>query len=134
MPFTPFTDQLPNTCMDFFAIDSWVNYKQGDDSWTWISRDAPLVSFGGPQPLKDLKGTPGDLNKVYAMVFDNTWFTNFVADQHGVLEFKFDLVQGLPSDPKELAEHAETILSTPQVIIHPNMPEDPIFMERLHRP
>ena len=134
MPFTPFTDQLPNTCMDFFAIDSWVNYKQGDDSWTWISRDAPLVSFGGPQPLKDLKGAPGDLNKVYAMVFDNTWFTNFVADQHGVLEFKFDLVQGLPSDPKELAEHAETILSTPQVIIHPNMPEDPIFMERLHKP
>ena len=26
-----------------------------------------------------------------AMVFDNFWFTNFVADSHGVMEFQFDL-------------------------------------------
>jgi hypothetical protein len=138
MPFTPFTDQLPGTCMDYFAVDSWVNYcMPGGDktqSWTWISRDAPLVSFGGPQALKYLKGAPENVNKVYAMVLDNTWMTNFVCDEHGVFEFKFELVQGLPSDSKELAEHAETYLSTLQLIIHPNLPEDPIFMERLHKP
>ena len=138
MPFTPFTDQLPGSCMDYFAVDSWVNYHKpdGDDanSWTWISRDAPLVSFGGPQTLKYLKAAPENVNKVYAMVFDNTWMTNFVCDQHGVFEFKFELVQGLPSSAKELAEHAETLLSTPQLVIHPDLPEDPIFMERLHKP
>ena len=134
MAFTPFTDQLPNTCMDYFAIDSWVNYRNEDTSWTWISRDVPLTSFGGPQTLKYLKAAPENVNKVYAMVFDNTWMTNFVCDQHGVFEFKFELVQGLPSDPKELAEYAETYLSTPQLVIHPNLPEDPIFMERLHKP
>jgi len=133
MPFTPFTDQLPGTCMDYFAVDSWVNYRNGENSWTWISRDAPLTSFGGPQTLKYLKGAPENVNKVYAMVFDNTWMTNFVCDQHGVFEFQFELVQGLSSDPKELAEYAETFLSTPQLVIHPNLPEDPIFMERLHK-
>ena len=25
------------------------------------------------------------------MIFDNFWFTNFVADSHGVMEFQFDL-------------------------------------------
>lgn len=138
MSFTPFTDQLPNTCMDYFAVDSWVNYRTpgGDtnESWTWISRDAPLVSLGGPQTLKYLKAAPDNVHKIYAMVFDNTWMTNFVCDEHGVFEFKFELVQGLPSDPKEQADHAETLLSTPQLIIHPNLPEDPIFMERLHKP
>ncbi|MCL2118435.1 MAG: hypothetical protein FWH27_08430 [Planctomycetaceae bacterium] len=138
MPFTPFTDQLPNTCMDYFAIDSWVNYRKpgGNEGerWTWISRDAPLVSFGGPQTLKFLKAAPENPNKVYAMVFDNTWMTNFACDQHGVFEFQFELVQGLPNDPKELAEYAETFLATPQLIIHPNVLEDPIFMERLFKP
>ncbi len=134
VPFTLFTDQLPNTCMDYFAVDSWAHYAKDDQSWTWISRDAPLVSFGGPQTLKYLKAAPENVNKVYAMVFDNTWMTNFVCDEHGVFEFQFELVQGLPSDPKDLAEHAETYLSTPQLVIHPELPEDPIFMERLHRP
>ncbi len=134
MPFTPFTDQLPGTCMDYFAVDSWVNYAKDGQSWTWITRDAPLVSFGGPQTLKFLKAAPENPNKIYAMVFDNTWMTNFVCDEHGVFEYKFELVQGLPSDPKELAEHAETLLSTPQLVIHPDLEEDPIFMRRLHRP
>ena len=132
--FTPFTDQLPNTCMDYFAIDSWVNYAKAGQTWTWISRDTPLVSFGGPQTLKYLKSAPENVNKVYAMVFDNTWMTNFVCDEHGVFEYKFELVQGLPTDPKELAEHAETYLSTPQLVIHPELEEDAIFMERLHKP
>ncbi len=134
MPFTPFTDQLPGTCMDYFAVDSWVNYAQDGQSWTWITRDAPLVSFGGPQTLQYLKSAPENVNKIYAMVFDNTWMTNFVCDEHGVFEYKFELVQGLPNDPKELAEHAETLLSTPQLVIHPELEEDPIFMRRLHRP
>ena len=138
MPFTPFADQLPGTCMDYFAVDSWVNYRQpaGNEGerWTWISRDAPLVSFGGPQTLKYLKAAPENVNKIYAMVFDNTWMTNFVCDEHGVFEYKFELVQGLPTDPKEQADYAETFLSTPQLVIHPNLPEDPIFMERLHKP
>ena len=137
MPFTPFTDQLPGTCMDYFTVDSWVNYsKPGgtEGSWTWISRDAPLVSIGGPQTLKHLKAAPENVNKIYAMVFDNTWMTNFVCDEHGVFEFKFELVQGLPSNPKEQAEYAETFLSMPQLIIHPNIPEEPIYLERLYKP
>ncbi|MGL6193345.1 MAG: hypothetical protein ACRC2T_00815, partial [Thermoguttaceae bacterium] len=84
---------------------------------------------------KWLDSAPENPNKLYALVFDNTWMTNFVCDEHGVFEFKFDILADYNgSGPAENAELAETLLSTPQVIINPQVPEDPIFMNRLHKP
>ncbi|MBI2432010.1 MAG: hypothetical protein HYV26_03985 [Candidatus Hydrogenedentes bacterium] len=91
MPFVPFTDQLPHTCRDYVAIDSWADYATPEGHWLWITRDAPVVSFGGPQTLKHLEAAPPQPNRVYALIFDNTWMTNFVADSHGIFEFRFDL-------------------------------------------
>jgi hypothetical protein len=63
--------------------------------------------------------------------------TNFVADSHGVFEFRFDLVwrdvDGVVT-AQDAADLAETLLSEPQVVIQPDLKEDPIFMERLHKP
>jgi hypothetical protein len=135
--FVPFEDQLPHSCRDHFAIDSWLDYGTADGKWLWVSRDAPLVSFGGPQPLKHLESVPPGVNKAYALVFDNTWMTNFVADSHGVFEFRFDLVwrdvDGVVT-AQDAADLAETLLSEPQVVIQPDLKEDPIFMERLYKP
>jgi hypothetical protein len=135
--FVPFEDQLPHTCRDWFAIDSWLNYGTNDGHWLWISRDAPIVSFGGPQPLRHLQNAPPQPNKAYALVFDNTWMTNFVADSHGIFEFRFDLVwrdlDGAVT-AQDSADLAETLLSEPQVVIQPDLKEDPVFMERLYKP
>jgi hypothetical protein len=137
MPFVAFEDQLPHTCRDYLAIDSWADYNTPDGHWLWITRDAPIVSFGGPQTLKHLESAPPNPNKAYALIFDNTWMTNFVADSHGIFEFRFDLVWKDPTTiktPKDTADLAETILSEPQLIIQPGLKEDPIFMERLYKP
>ncbi len=135
--FVPFTDQLPNTCRDWFTIDSWLDYGTTDGHWLWVSRDAPLVSLGGPQPLRHLEDVPPAPNRAYALVFDNTWMTNFVADSHGIFEFRFDLVwrdlDGVVT-AQDAANVAETVLSEPQIIIQPDLREDPIFMERLYKP
>ena len=48
VPFVPFRDQLPGTCRDYFAIDGWIHYATPAGHWLWVSRDAPLVTFGGP--------------------------------------------------------------------------------------
>jgi hypothetical protein len=137
LPFVPFEDQIPHTCRDYMAIDSWADYATPDGHWLWVTRDAPLVSFGGPQTLKHLEDAPPNPNRAYALVFDNTWMTNFVADSHGIFEFRFDLVwkeAGALKTPKDAADLAETLLSEPQLIIQPDLNEDPIFMERLHKP
>ncbi|MCC6697120.1 MAG: hypothetical protein IT365_15945 [Candidatus Hydrogenedentes bacterium] len=137
VPFVPFEDQLPHTCRDYMAIDGWADYETADGHWLWITRDAPVVSFGGPQTLKHLEDAPPNPNRAYALVFDNTWMTNFVADSHGIFEFRFDLVwkeADAIKSVKDAADIAETVLSEPQLIIQPALQEDPIFMERLHKP
>lgn len=137
VPFVAFEDQLPHTCRDYISIDSWADYGTPDGHWLWITRDAPVVSFGGPQPLKHLETAPADPNRAYALVFDNTWMTNFVADSHGVFEFRFDLIWQ-PAETittaRDAADLAETLLSEPQLVIQPGLKEDSIFMERLYKP
>ncbi len=135
LPFVPFDDQLPGTCMDYFAIDGWVRWDSPAGGWLWITRDAPLVTFGDHQVLAHRSTPPEHPNRVLAMVFNNAWFTNFVADSHGAMEFQFDLVW-LPTDAKKpnVDELAESIVAEPQVVINPDLPADSIFLERLHRP
>jgi hypothetical protein len=132
-PFVPFADQLPGTCRDYFAIDGWVEYCRPEGRWLWVSRDAPLVAFGGPQVLAKRREAPRDVHRVLAMVFNNFWYTNFVGDSHGVMEFQFDLSWS-PSDGPAAEQRAETLLSEPTVLIQPALAEDPRVIHRLYTP
>jgi glycosyl hydrolase family 38 len=134
LPFVPFEDQLPGTCREYFSIDGWAHYQSPAGRWLWVTRDAPLVTFGDHQVLarNDAPENPG---RILTMVFNNVWFTNFLADSHGAMEFQFDLAWQAPSAaPVDPSAQATTLLSEPQVVINPDLPESPIFMNRLHRP
>lgn len=134
LAFAPFTDQLPGTCRDYFGIDGWVDYASPQGHWLWVSRDAPLVTFGEPQVLARRSNPPKAVNRVLAMVFNNFWYTNFVGDSHGVMEFQFDLTwrEHLPAEA--VADLAETLVAEPQVLIQPGLKENPIFIRRLYAP
>jgi hypothetical protein len=75
------------------------------------------------------------MQRVLAMVFDNFWFTNFVADSHGLMEFQFELAwrEKLPASVG-VADFARTLASEPQVMINPGLKEDPIVIKRLYTP
>ena len=132
VPFTPFRDQLPGTCRDFFAIDGWARYSSPDGQWLWVSRDAPLVSLGGPHLLERIEKTPPDPNRISAMVFNNFWYTNFVADQHGVMEFQFDLAWRPPASVNP-DQWSDALLLDPPVMINPAERESPVMRQRLFR-
>ena len=133
LPFQPFADQLPNTCGDYFGIDGWIAYPTPQGSYLWASRDAPLVRFGNPCLQWDLGQTPQATKQIYAMVFDNTWFTNFVADSHGAFEFQFDLAWSPDAEkPEQYAAWAESLMSQPEVVLHSELEPDPIYMNRLY--
>jgi hypothetical protein len=133
VPFVPYEDQLPGSCRDYFAIDGWVSYSSGDGNWLWVSRDAPLVTFGGTHVLEKLTGIPADTNRIFSMVFNSIWFTNWYADEPGEMEFQYDLVwdQKKYTDPAALAGALET---DPVVLINPAPREHPVIMEDLFRP
>ena len=63
VPFTPFRDQLPGTCRDYFAIDGWIHFATPAGHWLWVSHDAPLVTFGGPQTLARRTDPPQETNR-----------------------------------------------------------------------
>jgi hypothetical protein len=69
-----------------------------------------------------------------AMLFNNFWYTNFVADEHGVMEFQFDLVWREKLDTPAAAELADTLVAEPVVLINSDGKEDPIVMQRLFNP
>ncbi len=38
MPFTPYTDQLPGSCRDYFAVDGWAHYATPAGHWLAVTR------------------------------------------------------------------------------------------------
>jgi hypothetical protein len=133
VPFIPFTDQLSGACRDYFAIDGWVEYATANGNWLWVSRDAPLMTIGSHATLSRRQSPPQDPNRLLAMIFNNFWYTNFAADEHGIMEFQFDLVW---TDKAESApaERASALLTEPKVLINPGLPENPIVQRDLFLP
>jgi hypothetical protein len=132
-PFTPFTDQLPGSCRDYFAIDGWADYSLPDGRWLWVSRDAPLLTFDRPQPLARLDRPPSRTGRLLAMIYNNFWYTNFLGDEPGVMAFQFDLVwRG--DNSGDAAVLAEALVSEPVVVINPALPEQPSFLKHLYQP
>lgn len=132
LPFTPYQDQLPGSCRDYYAIDGWARYKAAAGHWLWVTRDAPLVSVGGPHTIERRTAPPADPNRLLAQVFDNTWHTNFVADSHGEMTFQFELAW--QPDIARPAEMAETLMSEPVVLLNPGVRESPEIERNLFRP
>jgi hypothetical protein len=127
VPFTPYTDQLEGSCRDYFAIDGWAEYAFEDGRWLWYTRDAPLVSVGGPQTLERRTDPPPAPQRLAAMVFDNQWHTNFAADSHGEMEFQFDLLWS--AQPLDLSGWSD-----PLVFFHPGLKETPEILDRVYKP
>jgi len=133
--FTPFTDQLPGTCRDYFAIDGWAHYATPEGHWLWVTRDAPLITLDGPHPKSRLTAPPTRTGRLLAILYDNFWYTNFQGDSPGVMEFQFDLIwrKQLAGDA-EAAALAESLVTDPVMVINPALPEHPLFLQHLYRP
>ena len=132
VPFIPYEDQLKGSCRDYYAIDSWARYRTAQGEWLWVTRDAPLVTVGGPHTLERRTTAPDDPNRVMAMVFDNFWHTNFVANSSGAMEFQFDLAWR-----KEIPNAgvlAEALVSTPVVALNPTGVVSPELMKSIFTP
>ena len=135
VPFVPYTDQIPGSCRDYFATDGWVHYTNSQGHWFWVSRDAPLVTFGETNVLARRTDAPSHTNRVLAMLFNNFWYTNFVANSTGEMDFQFDLVWR-PDLPASLSEGdlAVTLSSDPVLLINPSGPTDKLYLKWLFQP
>ena len=131
VPLTPYRDQLKGSCRDYFAIDGWAHYHTGDGDWLWVTRDAPLVAIGGPHVVERHQEEPAGVHRILAMVFDNCWHTNFVADSHGAMEFQFDLTWKEAIDSP--TDTAEALAGEPIAFLNPAVKDSPAVIDRVFR-
>jgi hypothetical protein len=133
MPFVPYMEQIPGTCRDYLATDGWAHYVTPEGHWLWVSRDAPVLSLGAPNVWARLTAAPEQTNRLFSMVFNNTWFTNYVANSNGVMEFQYDLVwrDRIGADVDALAE---SLVSDPVPLINPTARENQFVLKDLFQP
>ena len=135
MGFTPFTDQMPGTCRDYFAIDGWAHYATPAGHWLWVTRDAPLITLDGPHPKSHLDAPPARTGRVLAILYDNFWYTNFLGDSPGIMEFQFDLIwRNQLGGDREAESLAAALIAEPVMAINPSLPEHPLFIQHLYQP
>lgn len=90
----PRVDQLPMTCVDFYAIQNGVVLKNKDTSLVIASKDAHLIYMGDIEHHEiKLCGEDGVNNNdlVYSWVMNNYWETNFKATLGGFYEFNYSI-------------------------------------------
>ncbi len=101
--FRPEKDQLPGSCMDFYAVDGWARY---DGGWLFSCRDSALIGFGTPGVVARKTSTGGPANRIFARVFDNTWDTNFRANACGQMRFRFSASADVKDEDAEILAEA----------------------------
>jgi hypothetical protein len=131
VPYTPYRDQLRGTCKDYFAIDGWAHYRSTDGNWVWMTRDAPLVALGRPHVVERHEQEPAATHCILAIIFDNCWHTNFVADSHGSMEFQFDVAWRASLD--SAAALAEGIAGDPIAVFNRASHEENPVTEHVYR-
>jgi hypothetical protein len=115
--FEPGRGQLDETCMDYYAFDGWASYPY--KGLLWVSKDAPVLSFGDINYFSKLKSFPENTGNIYSYIFDNTWDTNFIADSHGVMTFRYDILLGENFDDFTAVKNiAEGLTTDPLVTVN----------------
>ena len=108
----PRSDQLPGTCIDFYALQNGMVFEREKSTVILASKDAPLVTMGTLQahPIR-LMGDAGVSNRdeVYSWVMNNFWETNFKASLGGFYQFHYELLAADRIAPKQAFAVAEAM-------------------------
>lgn len=91
VPYVPYSDNLPNSCKDFFVTDGWVKYTDPDGMRVWSSTDVPLINFGGHHFCTHMQEAPEKINELYGMLYNNVWVVNFQVNYPGEMVFEFEI-------------------------------------------
>ena len=101
-------DMLPGACLDWFAVQHFVEIETADAAITWSTPDAPLVCFQDINRGKWQRRLPFKTGHVYAYVLNNYWHTNYKAGQGGQHVFRFSITSRAKADNTASAQFGWT--------------------------
>ena len=106
VPMRPGIDQIPGSCMEYYALDNGLVYKDTTDAgrdYLFSCPDTPLVYAGAMHhhPIRLCENDPADNRRpLYSWIMNSTWETNFTLRLAGFHEFRYSF-ESVPSRPVE---------------------------------
>jgi hypothetical protein len=73
----PDQDQLPGSCINYYAVQDYADVSGPGWGVTWASPDAPLVAVGEVRDEAPSDGDRGNRAHLFSRVWNNYWQTNF---------------------------------------------------------
>jgi len=92
------TGMLPGACLEWFAVQHFVEVEAADAAIAWTAPDSPLVCFQDLNRGKWLRQLPMSNGRLYAYVMNNYWYTNYKPAQGGEHLFRFSITSRARAD------------------------------------
>ena len=107
----PRIDQLPGTCVDFYAVQNGLVFAGEDQSTLLVCQDSPLITMGDMEthPIQLMGEDVSNNAPVYAWIMNNFWETNFNACLAGFYQFHFDLMVTPTTNPTDAFEELKQL-------------------------
>jgi hypothetical protein len=91
VPVRPHLDQIPGSCRDYFTVQGWVDFCNGEHGVTIATPENPMVQLGDFHFAHDQQETTLERAMLLGWVTNNYWETNFPGAQPGVVTARYSI-------------------------------------------
>jgi alpha-mannosidase len=88
----PHLDQLPGVCRDYFTVQGWVDFNNGERGVTIATPENPLVQLGNFHFAHNQSDVTLERAMLLGWVTNNYWETNFPGAQPGVVTARYAIL------------------------------------------
>jgi hypothetical protein len=92
VPVCPHLDQLPGSCRDYFTVQGWVDFCNGEHGVTIATPENPMVQLGDFHFAHDQQEVTLERAMLLGWVTNNYWETNFPGAQPGVVAARYTIL------------------------------------------
>lgn len=92
VPVRPHLDQIPGCCRDYFTVQGWVDFNNGQHGVTIATPENPIVQLGDFHFGHDQSEVKLERAMLLGWVTNNYWETNFPGAQPGVVTARYSIL------------------------------------------
>jgi alpha-mannosidase len=92
VPVRPHIDQIPGSCRDYFTVQGWVDFNNGERGVTIATPENPMVQLGDFHFGHNQQEITGERAMLLGWVTNNYWETNFPGAQPGVVTARYAIL------------------------------------------
>jgi alpha-mannosidase len=89
VPVRPHLDQLAGSCRDYFTVQGWVDFNNGEHGVTIAAPENPMVQLGDFHFAHNQQDVTLERAMLLGWVTNNYWETNFPGAQPGVVTARY---------------------------------------------